>query len=116
MDGSCSRTLALVLLVIDVMEPCLRGRFHSGRLRYHSRHVHRFTSNICAISRLRSLYFLLANLDERGLSISGVGLSIILIFVGIKNDPVQALSDPELHLARGHYRGAGRHHWLYPFL
>jgi tellurite resistance protein TerC len=42
-----------------------------------------YTSNICAILGLRSLYFLLANLMNRFVYLR-VGLSIILIFVGIK--------------------------------
>ncbi|PYL75700.1 MAG: tellurium resistance protein TerC, partial [Verrucomicrobia bacterium] len=40
-------------------------------------------SNICAILGLRSLYFLLANLMDRFVYLR-VGLSIILVFVGIK--------------------------------
>ena len=42
-----------------------------------------YTSNICAILGLRSLYFLLANLMNRFVYLRG-GLSIILIFVGVK--------------------------------
>src|SRR3989441_8051051 len=42
-----------------------------------------YTSNICAILGLRSLYFLLANLMNRFVYLRG-GLSVILVFVGIK--------------------------------
>jgi tellurite resistance protein TerC len=42
-----------------------------------------YTSNICAILGLRSLYFLLANLVARFVYLR-IGLAIILCFVGIK--------------------------------
>jgi tellurite resistance protein TerC len=42
-----------------------------------------YTSNVCAILGLRALYFLLANVVEKFHYLS-TGLSIILIFVGIK--------------------------------
>ena len=42
-----------------------------------------YTSNVCAILGLRALYFLLANVVEKFHYLSA-GLSIILIFVGIK--------------------------------
>jgi tellurite resistance protein TerC len=42
-----------------------------------------YTSNICAILGLRSLYFLLANLMDRFLYLR-TGLGIILGFVGLK--------------------------------
>lgn len=42
-----------------------------------------FTSNICAILGLRSMYFLLAGVIEK-LRYLRVGLSVILIFIGIK--------------------------------
>ena len=42
-----------------------------------------YTSNICAILGLRSLYFLLANLVARFIYLR-IGLAIILCFVGLK--------------------------------
>jgi tellurite resistance protein TerC len=42
-----------------------------------------YTSNICAILGLRSLYFLLANLMDRFIYLK-TGLALVLTFVGIK--------------------------------
>jgi tellurite resistance protein TerC len=42
-----------------------------------------YTSNICAILGLRSLYFLLAKLIDRFIYLK-VGLALVLAFVGIK--------------------------------
>jgi len=42
-----------------------------------------YTSNVCAILGLRSLYFLLANLIDRFVYLNK-GLAIVLAFVGIK--------------------------------
>jgi len=42
-----------------------------------------YTSNICAILGLRSLYFLLANLIDRFIYLKS-GLALVLAFVGIK--------------------------------
>src|SRR5439155_14348522 len=42
-----------------------------------------YTSNICAILGLRSLYFLLANLIDRFIYLK-TGLALVLAFVGIK--------------------------------
>ena len=42
-----------------------------------------YTSNICAILGLRSLYFLLANLINRFIYLKA-GLALVLAFVGIK--------------------------------
>ena len=42
-----------------------------------------YTSNVCAILGLRSLYFLLANLIDRFIYLKN-GLALVLAFVGIK--------------------------------
>jgi tellurite resistance protein TerC len=75
--------LALVLIVIDVMDlvfavdsiPAVFSITRDGFIVY--------TSNICAILGLRSLYFLLANLMNRFTYLK-TGLAIVLAFVGIK--------------------------------
>jgi tellurite resistance protein TerC len=75
--------LALVLIVIDVMDlvfavdsiPAVFAITGDGFIVY--------TSNICAILGLRSLYFLLANLMGRFTYLK-TGLAIVLAFVGIK--------------------------------
>jgi tellurite resistance protein TerC len=75
--------LALVLIVIDVMDlifavdsiPAVFAITRDGFIVY--------TSNICAILGLRSLYFLLANLMGRFAYLK-TGLAIVLAFVGLK--------------------------------
>ena len=75
--------LALVLIVIDVMDlvfavdsiPAVFAITGDGFIVY--------TSNICAILGLRSLYFLLANLMDRFTYLK-TGLAIVLAFVGTK--------------------------------
>ena len=75
--------LALVLIVIDVMDlvfavdsiPAVFAITRDGFIVY--------TSNICAILGLRSLYFLLANLMRRFAYLK-TGLAIVLAFVGLK--------------------------------
>ncbi len=75
--------LALVLIVIDVMDlvfaldsiPAVFAITRDTFIVY--------TSNICAILGLRSLYFLLAKLIDRFLYLR-FGLAIILAFVGLK--------------------------------
>jgi tellurite resistance protein TerC len=75
--------LALVLIAIDVMDlifavdsiPAVFAITQDAFIVY--------TSNICAILGLRSLYFLLANLVNRFVYLK-TGLAIVLGFVGIK--------------------------------
>jgi tellurite resistance protein TerC len=75
--------LALVLILIDVMDlvfavdsiPAVFAITRDGFIVY--------TSNVCAILGLRSLYFLLANLVDRFIYLK-TGLAIILGFVGSK--------------------------------
>src|SRR5438477_7337442 len=75
--------LALVLIVIDVMDlvfavdsiPAVFAITRDAFIVY--------TSNICAILGLRSLYFLLANLIDRFIYLK-TGLALVLAFVGIK--------------------------------
>jgi len=75
--------LALVLILIDVMDlvfavdsiPAVFAITRDAFIVY--------TSNICAILGLRSLYFLLANLVDRFIYLK-TGLALILAFVGIK--------------------------------
>ena len=75
--------LALVLILIDVMDlvfavdsiPAVFAITRDAFIVY--------TSNICAILGLRSLYFLLANLINRFIYLKA-GLALVLAFVGIK--------------------------------
>jgi len=75
--------LALVLILIDVMDlifavdsiPAVFAITRDAFIVY--------TSNICAILGLRSLYFLLANLMNRFIYLK-TGLALVLAFVGIK--------------------------------
>ncbi len=75
--------LALVLILIDVMDlvfavdsiPAVFAITRDAFIVY--------TSNICAILGLRSLYFLLANLMDRFIYLK-TGLALVLAFVGIK--------------------------------
>ena len=75
--------LALVLILIDVMDlvfavdsiPAVFAITRDAFIVY--------TSNVCAILGLRSLYFLLANLVDRFIYLK-TGLALVLAFVGIK--------------------------------
>src|SRR5256885_8811407 len=83
-DGRLMLTpLALVLLVIDVMDLVFAVDSIPAVFAITQDTFIVYTSNICAILGLRSLYFLLANLLNRFVYLRG-GLSVILIFVGIK--------------------------------
>ena len=86
--------LALVLIVIEVMDLVFAVDSIPAVLAITRDTFIVYTSNICAILGLRSLYFLLANLVTR-LVFLRVGLAIILCFVGLK-----MLSAPWLHLSR----------------
>jgi tellurite resistance protein TerC len=83
-DGRLMLTpLALVLLVIDVMDLVFAVDSIPAVFAITQDTFIVYTSNICAILGLRSLYFLLANLMDRFVYLR-VGLSVILIFVGTK--------------------------------
>ena len=75
--------LALVLLVIDVMDLVFAVDSIPAVFAITQDTFIVYTSNICAILGLRSLYFLLANLMDRFVYLR-IGLSIILVFVGMK--------------------------------
>jgi tellurite resistance protein TerC len=83
-DGRFMLTpLALVLLVIDVMDLVFAVDSIPAVFAITTDTFIVYTSNICAILGLRSLYFLLANLMNRFVYLRQ-GLAIILGFVGIK--------------------------------
>jgi tellurite resistance protein TerC len=83
-DGRLMLTpLALVLLVIDVMDLVFAVDSIPAVFAITQDTFIVYTSNICAILGLRSLYFLLANLMDRFVFLR-IGLSIILVFVGVK--------------------------------
>ena len=83
-DGRLMLTpLALVLLVIDVMDLVFAIDSIPAVFAITQDTFIVYTSNICAILGLRSLYFLLANLMDRFVFLR-IGLSIILVFVGVK--------------------------------
>ena len=75
--------LALVLIVIEVMDLVFAVDSIPAVLAITRDTFIVYTSNICAILGLRSLYFLLANLVARFIYLR-VGLAIILCFVGLK--------------------------------
>jgi len=75
--------LALVLIVIEVMDLVFAVDSIPAVLAITRDTFIVYTSNICAILGLRSLYFLLANLVTRFIYLR-VGLAIILCFVGLK--------------------------------
>src|SRR5436309_2065632 len=83
-DGRLMLTpLALVLLVIDVMDLVFAVDSIPAVFAITQDTFIVYTSNICAILGLRSLYFLLANLMNRFVYLRS-GLSVILVFVGVK--------------------------------
>jgi tellurite resistance protein TerC len=83
-DGRFMLTpLALVLLLIDVMDLVFAVDSIPAVFAITTDTFIVYTSNICAILGLRSLYFLLANLMNRFVYLRQ-GLAIILGFVGIK--------------------------------
>lgn len=83
-DGRFMLTpLALVLLVIDVMDLVFAVDSIPAVFAITTDTFIVYTSNICAILGLRSLYFLLANLMNRFIYLKS-GLAIILAFVGLK--------------------------------
>ncbi|MGI8889343.1 MAG: TerC family protein [Chthoniobacterales bacterium] len=75
--------LALVLIVIEVMDLVFAVDSIPAVLAITRDTFIVYTSNICAILGLRSLYFLLANLVSRFVYLH-IGLAIILCFVGLK--------------------------------
>ena len=75
--------LALVLIVIDVMDLVFAVDSIPAVLAITQDTFIVYTSNICAILGLRSLYFLLANLVTRFIYLR-IGLALILCFVGAK--------------------------------
>ena len=75
--------LALVLIVIDVMDLVFAVDSIPAVLAITQDTFIIYTSNVCAILGLRSLYFLLANLVSRFVYLR-IGLAVILFFVGAK--------------------------------
>ena len=84
--------LALVLIVIETMDLVFAVDSIPAVLAITRDTFIVYTSNICAILGLRSLYFLLANLVTRFVYLR-IGLAIILCFVGLK-----MLVEPWIHL------------------
>jgi TerC family integral membrane protein len=84
--------LALVLIVIEVMDLVFAVDSIPAVLAITRDTFIVYTSNICAILGLRSLYFLLANLMTRFILLR-VGLAIILCYVGLK-----MLLEPWMHV------------------
>jgi tellurite resistance protein TerC len=83
-DGRLMFTpLFLVLVVIDVMDLVFAVDSIPAVFAITTDRFIVYTSNICAILGLRSMYFLLANLVDRFVYLK-TGLAIILSFVGIK--------------------------------
>jgi len=75
--------LALALIVIDVMDLIFAVDSIPAVFAITRDPFIIYTSNVCAILGLRSLYFLLANLIDRFIHLK-TGLALVLAFVGIK--------------------------------
>ncbi len=83
-DGRWMLTpLALVLIVIDVMDLVFAVDSIPAVFAITRDTFIIYTSNICAILGLRSLYFLLAKLIDRFIYLRS-GLAVLLAFVGVK--------------------------------
>jgi tellurite resistance protein TerC len=83
-DGRWMLTpLALVLIVIDLMDLVFAVDSIPAVFAITQDQFIVYTSNICAILGLRSLYFLLAKLVDRFVYLK-IGLAIVLTFVGVK--------------------------------
>lgn len=83
-DGRYMLTpLALVLIVIDLMDLVFAVDSIPAVFAITQDQFIVYTSNICAILGLRSLYFLLAKLVDRFVYLK-TGLALILAFVGLK--------------------------------
>ena len=83
-DGRWMLTpLALVLIVIDVMDLVFAVDSIPAVFAITQDQFIVYTSNICAILGLRSLYFLLANLMNRFVYLK-TGIALVLAFVGTK--------------------------------
>jgi TerC family integral membrane protein len=83
-DGRYMLTpLALVLIVIDLMDLVFAVDSIPAVFAITQDQFIVYTSNICAILGLRSLYFLLAKLMNRFIYLK-TGLAIVLAFVGLK--------------------------------
>jgi tellurite resistance protein TerC len=83
-DGRWMLTpLALALIVIDVMDLIFAVDSIPAVFAITRDPFIVYTSNVCAILGLRSLYFLLANLIDRFIYLKN-GLALVLAFVGVK--------------------------------
>jgi tellurite resistance protein TerC len=79
----CLTPLVLVLILIDVMDLVFAVDSIPAVFAITTDRFIVYTSNICAILGLRSLYFLLAHLVDRFVYLK-TGLAIVLAFVGLK--------------------------------
>jgi tellurite resistance protein TerC len=86
--------LALVLVVIDVMDLAFAVDSIPAIFAVTTDPFIVYTSNICAILGLRSLYFLLAGVAGR-FKYLHYGLAAVLIFIGAKMLAVRALHIPD---------------------
>jgi len=83
-DGRWMLTpLALALIVIDIMDLIFAVDSIPAVFAITRDPFIIYTSNVCAILGLRSLYFLIANLMDRFIYLKN-GLALVLAFVGIK--------------------------------
>ena len=75
--------LLLVLILVDVMDLVFAVDSIPAVFAITTDQFIVYTSNICAILGLRSLYFLLARMIDRFVYLK-TGLALILLFVGVK--------------------------------
>ena len=99
----------LVLIVIDIMDLVFAVDSIPAVFAITTDQFIVYTSNICAILGLRSLYFLLAHVIDRFIYLK-TGLALMLGFVGTKMIVGRFFPHPELGLAGRDYHGARRHY------
>ena len=109
-DGRFMLTpLALVLLLIDVMDLIFAVDSIPAVFAITQDIFIIYTSNICAILGLRSLYFLLAKLVDRFIYLK-TGISILLGFIGLKMILADVFQIPNVVSLGHHHLGSLRDH------
>ncbi len=101
--------LALALILIDVMDLIFAVDSIPAVFAITQDPFIVYTSNICAIVGLRSLYFLVARMMDRFIYLR-IGLAFVLGFVGIKMIFGQIFSRADSDLPRHHRTHSRSHH------
>ena len=93
--------LMLALILIDIMDLVFAIDSIPAVFAITTDNFIVYTSNICAILGLRSLYFLLAQLIDRFVYLK-IGLAFVLGFVGLENDQLPLRCRSHLVVSRNH--------------